>query len=65
MNKTNKQSVPLRCHLGHVLIPTELLEISIPADWMGNFIWFPCKLRSGLLNGGYSTPVQEYCIVPI
>jgi len=40
MNKTNKQTVPLRCYLGHVLKPTELLLISIPADQMGNFVSF-------------------------
>jgi len=53
MNETNKQSVPLRCHLGQVLIPTELLLISIPVDQMGNFVWLRWKPRSGLQHGGY------------
>jgi hypothetical protein len=65
MHKTNRQSVPLKCHLGQVLIPTELLLISIPGDQIGNFVSFLYKPRSGLSYGPYSTPVLEYCMVPI
>jgi len=59
MNKTNKQNVPLRCHLDHVLIPTELLLRSIPADQIGNFVSFRYKPRSGLSYGPYSTPFGD------